>query len=104
MKQKSNFPRMWTWMIILILSAISIPLQAQSGINEFGSFEQDSPSYWSKGSEPAGATLTWAYDESVSLGRSLKIEKAATSEAAVWQSDNMCDIWSPIHNKDVDLK
>jgi hypothetical protein len=80
------------------------PLQAQSGINQFGSFEQDMPSYWNKGSEPAGASLSWASDQYISLGRSLKITKTATTEAAMWESDNMCDIWSPVHNKDVDLK
>ncbi|MCF8241698.1 MAG: hypothetical protein K9J16_09960, partial [Melioribacteraceae bacterium] len=68
------------FLIILLLGFIS--LNAQSGINEVGSFEQDLPSYWTKGAEPGGATLTWATDQFVSMGKSLKIEKTTTSEAS----------------------
>jgi len=101
-----NFVKMLKWLIgIVLITLCQVPLWAQeAGINEIGSFEQTDPSYWFKGSEPAGATLTWASDQYVSLGKSLKIEKGATSEAAVWESENMCDIWSPVHNKDVDIK
>ncbi|MCB9249406.1 MAG: hypothetical protein H6613_13100 [Ignavibacteriales bacterium] len=73
-------------------------------ISEIGSFEQDLPSYWTKGSEPGGATLTWAKDEFVSMGRSIKIEKNVTDEAAMWESENMVDLWSERHFKDVDIK
>ncbi len=90
------------WSIILFIS--SVPLIAQSGINYIGSFEQERPSYWNKSSEPGGATLSWASDQFITLGKSLKITKTATTEAAMWESDNMCDIWSPVHNKDVDIK
>ncbi|KUG25997.1 hypothetical protein ASZ90_004177 [hydrocarbon metagenome] len=72
-------------------------------ISEVGSFEQDLPSYWTKGSEPGGSTLTWAKDQFVSMGRSLKITKNATGEAAMWESENMADLWSPLHYKDVDI-
>ncbi|MCZ7603929.1 MAG: T9SS type A sorting domain-containing protein [Melioribacteraceae bacterium] len=94
----------WWQRIFLILFAGLLTISAQSGINEFGSFEQDLPSYWTKSSEPAGATLTWASDEFVSMGRSLKLSKEATSEAAMWESENMVDLWSERHFKDVDIK
>jgi hypothetical protein len=38
------------------------------------------------------------------LGKSLKITKGVTSEAAVWESENAVDFWSPQHLKDVDIK
>lgn len=80
-----------------------IPLLAQSGINEFGSFEQSLPSYWTKGSEPSGSTLSWATDDSRSMGKSLKITKSVTTEAAMWESENMCDNWSEKHFANVDM-
>ena len=49
------------WMIgltIILLSANVKPLLAQSGINDYGSFEQDLPSYWTKGSEPGQSEST----------------------------------------------
>ncbi|MBC8401148.1 MAG: T9SS type A sorting domain-containing protein [Candidatus Marinimicrobia bacterium] len=73
-------------------------------ITAIGGFEGDLPSYWTKGSEPAGATLEWATDQYHSLGRSLKISKSATSESAAWISENVCDFWSPQHYADVDIK
>jgi hypothetical protein len=56
-----------------------------------------------KGAEPTGSTLTWATDEFLSMGKSLKIEKTTTSEAAVWESENMCDLWSEKHFANVDI-
>jgi len=73
-------------------------------INLVGGFEGTLPSYWTKGNEPSGATLTWATDQFRSMGKSLKITKAATSDSAAWISDNMADIWSPQHTKNVDIK
>ena len=73
-------------------------------IESFGGFEAPLPSYWQKGNEPAGATLTWATDQSRSMGHSLKITKSATSAAAMWQSENMADFWSPQHLANVDMK
>src|SRR5439155_17551543 len=57
-------------------------------------FEGEYPSYWNEGSEPAGATLSWATDDARSFGRSLKITKGVTSDSAAWISDNMVDYWS----------
>jgi hypothetical protein len=84
--------------------AIQIPVQAQSGINEFGSFEQQLPSYWTKGAEPSGSKLSWATDQFRSMGKSLKIEKTSTGDSASWISENMCDLWSDKHFKNVDIK
>ncbi len=75
-----------------------------SQISTVGGFEGDLPSYWTKGAEPGGSTLTWATDAFRSMGRSLKISKQATSEEAAWVSENMADFWSPTHAKDVDIK
>ena len=33
----------------------------------------------------------------------MKIEKTTTGDSASWVSDNMCDIWSPTHTKNVDI-
>jgi hypothetical protein len=88
---------------ILCFLLIIIGGDAFAQINSVGSFEGDLPSYWTKGSEPGGATLTWATDESRSMGRSLKISKSATSDSAAWISENATDVWSPQHLKDVDI-
>jgi hypothetical protein len=73
-------------------------------INMVGGFEGDLPSFWTKGHAPAGSTLSWATDESRSMGHSLKIMKDTTADSAAWISDNMCDIWSPQISKNVDIK
>ncbi|MCK9212706.1 MAG: hypothetical protein M0P61_17900, partial [Ignavibacteriaceae bacterium] len=85
MKKNSNISRWWISIFSIMLIIVQNPVPAQSGINEFGSFEQDLPSYWTKGAEPSGATLSWAKDDSHSMGRSLKITKATTSEVAMWE-------------------
>jgi len=72
-------------------------------VTAIGGFEGDLPSYWTKAVEPAGATLEWATDQFRSMGRSLKISKSATSEAAEWVSENAADFWSPTHSADVDI-
>ena len=88
-------------LIFFLISAFDIKAQ----INSIVSFEQGLPSYWTKGTEPAGATLTWAKDQSRSMGRSLKIEKpTTTTEAATWESENMVDLWSDKHYKDGGIK
>ena len=72
--------------------------------NTIGGFEGEYPAYWNEGSEPAGATLSWATDQYRSLGHSIKIDKpATTADSASWISDNMCSIWSPQHLKNVDI-
>ncbi|MCJ7554840.1 MAG: hypothetical protein MUO34_13270, partial [Ignavibacteriaceae bacterium] len=95
MKKNSNIFRWWICLFSIMLIIVPNPLLAQSAINEVGSFEQDMPSYWTKGAEPSGSTLEWAQDEALLLSRSLKITKAATTEAAKWTSENMCDNWAP---------
>ena len=40
----------------------------------------------------------------MSLGRSLKISKEVTGEAAAWVSENMCDQWSPTHAANIDWR
>ncbi len=97
-----NFSKWWIGLLSIIV--FQIPLLAQSGINGIGGFEQDLPSYWTKGAEPSGATLSWATDEFRSMGKSLKIEKGTTSEAAMWESENMVDLWSEKHFANVDIK
>ncbi|RPI64146.1 MAG: hypothetical protein EHM44_03755, partial [Ignavibacteriales bacterium] len=67
----SNKFRWCMGLCFFILIASQVPLFPQSGINEFGSFEQVLPSYWTKGTEPSGATLSWATDEFISMGKSL---------------------------------
>jgi hypothetical protein len=71
--------------------------------NQIAGFEGTSPGFWNISSQPANATLTWATDQFVSMGHSMKIVKTATSDSAAWVSDNMCDIWSPTVTANVDL-
>jgi hypothetical protein len=92
------------WIGFLSFIIFQISLQAQSGINNVGGFEQDLPSYWNKSAEPGGSTLSWATDQFRSMGKSLKIEKGVTTEAAVWESENMADLWSEKHFMNVDIK
>jgi len=94
----------WSLFLVAILCLMMLNvINAQSGINLIGSFEQELPSYWQKGKEPAGSKLVWATDQWRSMGRSLKIEKTGKGEEAYWESENMCDLWSPTHSKDVDI-
>ena len=60
------------------------------------------PAFWNVGNT-GGATLTWATDQHRSGLRSLKIEKTTTGDSASFVSDNMCDIWSGTHTKNVDI-
>jgi hypothetical protein len=70
---------------------------------QIAGFEGTTPSFWNVGKQPANSTLTWATDQSVSMGHSIKISKTATSDSALWVSDNMCDIWSNTIPANVDL-
>src|SRR5450756_2596987 len=91
----------WIGSVMLITS---IALLAQTdNLSNIGSFEATLPSFWNMGNQPGGATLTWATDQSRSMGHSLKITKTATSDTAAWISDNMCDIWSPQILKNIDI-
>jgi len=89
---------------MICLSVIFGGTIAFSQINSIGGFEGSEPSYWTLGSAPGGATLSWATDDSRSLGHSLKITKDVTTDSAAWISTNMADFWSPQHLKDVDIK
>jgi protein involved in polysaccharide export with SLBB domain len=88
----------------IMLMMLNWKAAAQSGpINSIGGFESPLPSYWTIGNQPSGSTVSWATDQYRSLGHSLKITKSATSDSAAWVSENMCDIWSPQHLKNVDI-
>jgi len=103
MLKKSNEVK---WSIILLITFFlfsSIKMFSQTGITGIGSFEGELPSYWTIGADPSGSTLEWATDQSRSMGKSLKITKEATDEAAMWTSENMADFWAPVHNKDQDI-
>ena len=82
----------------LTITRLDVP---QIGV--VGGFEQTLPSYWNIGNQPGGSTLTWATDQSRSMGHSLKMTKTATSDTAAWISDNMADIWSPQISANVDI-
>ena len=88
--------------ILFLILFVPAKVDAQSGY--IGGFEGDLPSYWMKAAEPSGSTLTWATDQSRSLGKSLKISKGVTTEAAVCESENAVDFWSPWHEPNVDIK
>jgi len=92
------------FIFLFLLTTLGVVSLAQDNVNTIGSFEQELPAYWTKGSEPSGSSLSWAKDEFMSMGRSLKINKSATSEAAMWESENMVDLWSERHFKDVDIQ
>jgi len=98
-KHSQNF----LWGIFPILFLILF-IPAKVDAQYIGGFEGDMPSYWMKGVEPTGSTLEWATDQFRSMGRSLKITKDVTTEAAVWESENMVDFWSEKHFANVDIK
>src|SRR5690348_9404320 len=95
-------------LLICIILLVSLTAGGAFGqpltFTSIGGFEGTLPSYWTKGNQPGTSTLSWATDQSRSLGHSLKIEKpSATTDSAAWISENMCDIWSPQHLKNVDI-
>src|SRR5438128_10288768 len=92
---------------IAILLLVSLTATGAFGqplsLPAIGGFEQTLPSYWAKGNQPNTSALSWATDQFRSLGHSLKIAKpSATTDSASWISENMCDLWSPQHLKNVD--
>ena len=101
MKNKHSRNFLWGIMPILFL-ILFVPANVDA--QYIGGFEGDMPSYWTKGAEPTGSTLEWATDQFRSMGKSLKITKAVTTEAAVWESKNMVDFWSEKHFANVDIK
>ncbi len=97
------FPKyLWRFGVLSLFILMTFPVSAQN-LKSVAGFEGTTPAFWNIGSQPSGATLTWATDQYVSMGRSIKIEKSATSDSAAWVSDNMCDIWSPTVSPNVDL-
>jgi len=93
----------WLWPILLVTLASSMVFAQALDLPSISSFEGALPAYWTIGNQPAGATLTWATDQSHSMGHSLKITKSTTSDTAAWISTNMCDIWSPSVPKNIDI-
>ena len=91
------------WLVMIVAFASGVAFAQPMNINTVGGFEQDLPSYWTKGNEPAGSTLSWATDQFRSMGHSLKITKVAGTDSAAWISENMVDYWSPRHKKNVDI-
>jgi hypothetical protein len=92
---------LWSSITLMVLS---MGLAAQPiKLNAIGGFEGTMPSFWNVGNQPGNSTLTWATDQSRSMGHSLKITKTVTTDTASWVSDNMCDIWSPTISKNVDV-
>ena len=89
--------------ILLVTVLLVVGAAAQVTMNTIGGFEKNLPSYWTKGHEPGGSTLTWATDSSRSLGHSLEITKGATADSAAWISENMVDFWSQRHYANVDM-
>jgi FlgD Ig-like domain len=92
----------WRFGAILMMVLMISSIKAQN-FNSIAGFENNLPAFWNIGNQPSGATLTWATDQYVSMGHSIKIEKSATSDSAAWISENMCDIWSPTVTPNVDL-
>ncbi|MDR3667981.1 MAG: hypothetical protein P4L35_14155, partial [Ignavibacteriaceae bacterium] len=103
---RKNFRLSWLLLpfLWLCLGSWSMNYAQLSLINNNGGFDSNLPSYWTIGNMPSGATLTWAADQSYSMGHSLKIVKpAATTDSAAWVSTNMCDLWSPQNTAGVDI-
>jgi len=92
------------FLVVAAVMLISMGATSQSSdIYTIGGFEGTLPSFWNIGNQPTNSTVTWATDQSRSMGHSLKITKTATSDTAAWVSDNMCDIWSPTIPAGVDI-
>src|SRR5512140_45386 len=88
---------------LLCIASLSTFAQPAS-LDDITGFDSQLPSFWTMGSAPTGATLSWATDEFRSLGHSLKIAKpAATTDSAASVSENMANSWSPTFNKNVDI-
>jgi hypothetical protein len=90
------------WLSCALVFVSGLALAQGQNVNVVGTFEGTSPAFWNMGNT-GGATLTWATDQHRSGLRSIKIQKATTGDSASWISDNMCDIWSPTHTKNVDI-
>lgn len=102
MRRVQQYIRGLSILIVFLFLTGEVNAQLDS-LNKYGGFEANQPSYWMMG-KTTGATLTWATDQFRSLGRSLKIDKAAaTTDSVYWISENMTDLWSPQILKNVDI-
>jgi hypothetical protein len=92
------------WPVLLVTFATGLAFAQATDLPSAGGFEGALPAYWTMGSQPAGATLSWATDFSRSLGHSLKIVKpGVTSDSAAWISTNMVDVWDGTIPKNIDI-
>ncbi len=82
---------------------VSVTKISNPTLAQIAGFEGDEPSFWYMGNNPGGSIMSWATDQYMSMGHSLKIQKEVTSDSAAWVSENMCDIWSPNVPANVDL-
>ena len=77
--------------------------QNENNLLTNGSFEVEGPYRWNA-EEGAGATLTWATDDTHTGLQSLKIEKTGTGEMSRWLSDNQVRYWVTEIGSGVDIK
>ena len=64
------------FLAVAAVMLLSMGAASQSlDIYTIGGFEGTLPSFWNIGNQPTNSTLTWATDQSRSLGHSLKITK-----------------------------
>ena len=63
------------WLVLLTVFVAWSGNAQPANLTSIGGFEGSLPSYWTKGNQPAGATLSWATDQFRSMGHSLKIVK-----------------------------
>ncbi len=88
----------------ILFNQFNVQAQTSYSFNQIAGFEGTLPAFWNIGNQPSGSALTWATDQFVSMGHSLKIDKSSTTtDSASWVSDNMCDLWSPNIPANVDL-
>jgi len=88
---------------IVMFGQSNVYAQTDYSLQQIAGFEGNLPAFWTIGNQPSGATLTWATDQFLSMGHSIKIQKSATSDSAAWVSKNMCDLWGPTVAANTDL-
>ncbi|HEX9657082.1 MAG TPA: T9SS type A sorting domain-containing protein [Bacteroidota bacterium] len=88
---------------ILLLTIAALAVAQNTNMLPNGGFESGKSSLWN--AEPAGATLTWATDETYnSSPHSLKIVKSTTGSMSRWISQNMVRYWVDNIPDNVDIK
>ena len=93
----------WMWPALLVTFATGLAFAQTTDLPSVAGFEGTLPAFWTMGSQPSGATLSWATDQYRTMGHSLKITKGATADTASWISTNMVDIWDGTIPKAVDI-